>query len=135
HSQRHDGIPGYALSFGSLISQVGLKVERTFDLGNGQAASDLQLARGSPVLAILGTDLDRPYDWLMAGQALGRVLLSARSKGIWASFLNQPIEVPEVRSLFHDVMERRGFPQILLRMGYGPEVPPTPRRNVSDVLL
>jgi hypothetical protein len=135
HSQRHDGIPGYALSFGSLISQVGLKVGRTFDLGNGQAASDRQLAMGSPVLAILGTDLDRAYDWLMAGQALGRVLLSARSKGIWASFLNQPIEVPEVRSLLHDVIERRGFPQLLLRMGYGPEVPPTPRRNVSEVLF
>lgn len=135
HSQRRDGIPGYALSFGSLIAQVGLKVERTFDLGNGQAASDRQLATGSPVLAILGTDMDRAYEWLMAGQALGRILLSARSQGLWASFLNQPIEVPEVRPMLHHVIERAGFPQVLLRMGYGPEVSPTPRRSVSEVLL
>jgi len=28
-----------------------------------------------------------------------------------------------------------GFPQLLLRLGYGPDVRPTPRRNVEDVLL
>ncbi len=135
HSQRRDGIPGYALSFGSLISHIDLKVERTFDLGNGQAASDRQLATGSPVLAVLGTDRDTAYDWLMAGQALARVLLYARAQEVWASFLNQPIEVPEVRPMLHDVIDRGGFPQMLLRMGYGPEVSPTPRRSVSEVLL
>ena len=84
----------------------------------------------------MSTLLSNPWDARETDfPATGRVLLSARSKGIWAPFLNQPIEVPEVRSLFHDVIERRGFPQLLLRMGYGPEVPPTPRRNVSEVLL
>jgi hypothetical protein len=29
---------------------------------------------------------------------------------------------------------RRGFPQLLLRMGYGTEVRPTPRRSVAEVL-
>jgi len=134
-SQRRDGIPGYALSFNRLISQVGLRTGRTFDLGKGQAASDRQLAMGSPALVVLGTDVDMTYDWLIAGQALARVLLYARSQGVWASFLNQPIEVPEVRLMLHNMIERVGFPQLLLRMGYGPEVPPTPRRSVSDVLL
>jgi len=49
--------------------------------------------------------------------------------------LNQPIEVPELRPMLHKIIERAGFPQLLLRMGYGPEVPPTPRRSVSEVLL
>jgi len=134
-NQRRDGIPGSALSFVSLLSQAGLRTGRTFDLGNGQAANDLQLATGSPVLTVLGTDVDTVYDWLMAGQALARVLLSARAQEIWASFLNQPIEVPELRPMLHKIIERAGFPQLLLRMGYGPEVPPTPRRSVSEVLL
>ena len=30
---------------------------------------------------------------------------------------------------------RTDFSQLVLRMGYGPEVPPTPRRSVEDVLL
>jgi hypothetical protein len=135
HSQRRDGIPGYALSLSGLLSQVGLRTRRTFELGNGEAASARKLVTGSPVLAVLGTDVDVAYDWLMAGQGLARVLLYARSQGVWASFLNQPIEVPEVRLMLHNMIERGGFPQLLLRMGYGPEVLPTPRRSVSEVLL
>ena len=134
-SQRRDGIPDYALSFNRLISQVGLRAGRTFDLAKGQAASDRQLAMASPALVVLGTDMDMTYDWLLAGQALARVLLYARSQGVWASFLNQAIEVPEVRLVLHNMIERVGFPQLLLRLGYGPEVPPTPRRSVSEVLL
>jgi hypothetical protein len=125
-SQRRDGIPGYALSLGDLASYVGPVLARTFDVGNGQAAKDRQLAAGSPVLAVLMTDVDTTYDWLMTGQALERILLYARSQGIWASFLNQPIEVPQIRLMLHNLIERVGFPQVLLRMGYGPEVPPTP---------
>ncbi len=133
-SQRSDGIPMYALRFGDLMSYPGPLVERTFALSNGQAARDRQIARGSPVLAVLGTDVDTAYDWLAAGQALERMLLYARSQGIWASFLNQPIEVPDMRLTLQNMLERAGFPQMLLRMGYGPEMPPTPRRSVSEVL-
>lgn len=133
-SQRRDGIPLYALRFGDLMAYAGPLVERTFELGNGQAARDRQIARGSPVLAVLGTDVDTAYDWLVAGQALERMLLYARTQGIWASFLNQPIEVPDMRLTLQSMLERAGFPQMLLRMGYGPEVPPTPRRSVQDVL-
>ena len=134
-SQRRDGIPGYALALGDLASYVGPVLARTFDVGNGQAAKDRQLAAGSPVLAVLGTDVDTAYDWLLTGQALERILLYARSQGIWASFLNQPIEVPQIRLMVHNLIERVGFPQVLLRMGYGTEIPPTPRRSVNEVLL
>jgi hypothetical protein len=37
--------------------------------------------------------------------------------------------------MLRKVIERAGFPQLLLRLGYGPEVPAMPRRNVSEVLL
>ncbi len=133
--QRQDGIPGYALNFRELISQVYLRAGRSFDLGDGQAASTRQLATGSPALMVLGTDVDTAYDWLIAGQALAHVLLYARSRGIWASFLNQAVEVPDVRHMLHRTLERAGFPQLIVRMGYGPEVAPTPRRSVSEVLL
>ena len=55
------------------------------------------------------------------------MLLGARAEGVWASFLNQPIEVPELRPRLRDAIGQSGFPQLLLRMGYGPEVRPTPR--------
>jgi hypothetical protein len=66
-------------------------------MGKGQAAKDEQLAAGSPVLAVLGTEGDSAVDWLTAGQALSRVLLRAAAEGVSSSFLNQPIEVEALR--------------------------------------
>ena len=134
-SRSRDGVPGYAFGFGDIMSAAGPLVVRTFDMGGGQAAKDRQLAEGSPVLAVLGTEGDTPADWLAAGQALAKVLLRAQAEGVSASFLNQPVEVPELRPQLRDVIGRTGFPQLLLRMGYGPEVRPTPRRTVEEVLI
>ena len=134
-SRSRDGMPGYAFGLGDLMSYAGPLLIRTFDWGNGQAAKDRQLAAGSPVLAVLGTESDGPAEWLRAGQALDRVLLTATANGISASFLNQPIEVSELRPRLADLLDTQGFPQILLRMGYGPAVRPTPRRPVSEVLV
>jgi hypothetical protein len=68
--------------------------------------------------------------------ALSRILLAAQSENVWSSFLNQPIEVPELRPKVQELVKgkEKGFPQVLLRMGYGEDVKPTPRRPVVDVL-
>ena len=134
-SRSHDGVPGYAFDFGDIMSAARPLMVRTFDMGSGQAAKDRELAEGSPMLAILGTEDDSPADWLAAGQALAWVLLRAQAEGVSASFLNQPIEVPELRPQLRDAVGRKGFPQLLLRMGYGSEVEPTPRRTVEEVLI
>ena len=131
----HDGTPGYAIGHGSLVSYLGPLVVRTFDVGKGQAAKDRQLATGSPVLALLWTDNDTPPDWLSAGQAMMRVLLRAREDEVWASFLNQPIELPELRIQVRDMLVKKGFPQLILRMGYSQDVKPTPRRTPGEVLM
>jgi hypothetical protein len=129
-----DGMPGYAHGIGDMASLLGPWVVRTFDWGDGQAAKDRQLALGSPVLAVLGTDEDSPPAWLAAGQALSRMLLRLRAGGVWASFLNQPIEVPELRPRLAALLGVGGYPQLLLRIGYGPEPRATPRREVEEVL-
>lgn len=141
HSNRShskDGMPGYAFGYRDIMSHMGPFVLRTFDFGKGQAAKDRQLAAGSPALAILGTRSDEPMDWLKAGMALSRMLLTAQTENVWSSFLNQPIEVPELRPRVQELGKEekgeKGFPQILLRMGYGEDIKPTPRRPVDDVL-
>jgi hypothetical protein len=133
--ESHDGLPGYAHAKGTFASSVSPFVVRTFNMGNGEAAKDRQLAAGSPVLAVLGTLGDSWSDWFSAGQAVEKVLLHACAKEVWASFVNQPIEVPSLRAALREILGRIDFPQIVLRMGYGPEVTPTPRRSVSEVLL
>ena len=71
-----------------------------------------------------------------AGQALARVLLRARVEDVWASFLNQPIEVPYLRMKLREQMAGTfGSPQAVLRLGFGEGVKPTPRREVEEVLI
>ena len=114
---------------------MGPLLVRTFDWGGGQAARDRQLAQGSPVLAVVATAGDAPPDWIRTGQALSRVLLRARAAAVWGSYLNQAIEVAELRPKLQRVACVPGLPQLLLRMGYGPEPAPTPRRTVEEVLM
>ena len=136
HSRRGDGIPGYGLGQGDLTSLVGPLVIRTFDLGDGQAARDQELADGSPALAVLFTDWEGPAQWLAAGEALAHVLLRAQVAGVSASFLNQPVENRALRPRVRSLLGEHGFPQLLLRLGYPCRAArPTPRRALEDVVL
>lgn len=131
---RRDGIPGYTLGMGDIASRVGPLLVRTFDWGDGKAARDRQLAEGSPALVVLGTEEDETQDWVAAGQALSAVLLHACSEGVSASFLNQVVQVRALRSALADCLRLNGFPQIVMRLGYGEPVSPTPRRPVEAIL-
>jgi hypothetical protein len=127
---------GYGFGFGDMASHVGPLMIRSFDLGRRQADKDRALAEGSPLLAVLVTAADDPPAWLATGQALQRVLLRARAAGVWSSYLNQPVEVPQLRPRLAGEIDRPGeWPQLVVRFGYGPPVPPEPRRPVDDVLL
>jgi len=133
-SSSHDGMPGYAHGAGDLASTIAPVVIRTFDVGKGAAARDRELALGSPVLAVLWTEDETPRAWLQAGQALERALLRLTADGISVSYLNQPIEIPDLRDGLARMLGREGYPQVILRLGYGRPVRPTPRRPVDEVL-
>lgn len=92
-------------------------------------------AHESGVLALLSTDGDRPSHWLCVGQALKHAVLVARNAGVWAAYHNHPIELPHLRLRLRDAAGVAGYPQVLLRLGYGYERPPTPRRGIDEVLL
>ena len=84
-------------------------------------------------LAVLSTHFGGRAHWLQAGQALQRVLLTATGRGIAASPLTQPLETSDAW-LVRDPRSEHEEPQMILRLGYGLPVPPTPRRPVKDVL-
>ncbi|WP_373291463.1 Acg family FMN-binding oxidoreductase [Nonomuraea cavernae] len=85
-----------------------------------------------PQLAVLTTPGDRPIDWLRAGQALQRLLLVATRYGLSASFLNQPLDLRDMRQR-RDPHHRRGHPQMIIRLGYGPYVARSPRRPATEL--
>lgn len=126
---------GDGLTMPAGVSPIAQLVVRTFDMGNGVGAKDKQLADESPVLAVIGTDGDSVKNWLEAGQALEKVLLSAHSNGLQASYLNQPIQVASLRSKLQNLLGRGGFPQVLIRLGYpADEIAPAPRRAIDEVI-
>lgn len=137
-SHIRDGMPGYAFGFGDIMSLVGPFVIRTFDFGKGQAAKDNELAVGSPVLLVIGTNSDNTLSWLNTGLVLSNILLYLKSESIWSSYLNQPIEVPHLRKRLGSLIlgHTDKNPQLLLRIGYSDrEVLPTPRRSIEQVLI
>jgi hypothetical protein len=106
-----------------------------FPFGGDQARRDTDLVRQAPAFVVLGTEADTAEAWMIAGQALGRVLLAAQSEGVSASFFLQPIEIPRLRGKLMELLPPEvGFPQITFRLGYAPRVAPTPRRPLSDVV-
>lgn len=137
YSKTHDGIPGYAQGIDSHLdfaTPLFALVLRTFDLGNSIAERSRKLVEHSPAIVVLGTENDTRADWLAVGQALERILLRAEAVGLCSSFLNQPIQIPQLRSELGKVLSQSGFPQIILRLGFAKEVKPTPRRTVDEVL-
>jgi hypothetical protein len=134
YSHRPDGIRGYGSELTELMSVAAPLIVRTFDMGDGRAARDVDLATHSPMLAVLATATDDRTAWLHAGQALARVLLRATAANVSAGFLNQPIEVTELRSEVAGAVGAHDIPQLLLRFGYGSVALPQPRRAVADVV-
>lgn len=132
--KRRDGMPGYAVGLGTVKAAIGPFVVKMFDAGRGQAARDRRQIADAPMLALLGTPRDTPYHWLEAGEAIAHVLLRAQVSGIVASFFNQPIEIPELRTRLQTLAGRDGFPQMLLRLGFGRVPRATPRRPVAEVV-
>ncbi|MFF0167832.1 Acg family FMN-binding oxidoreductase [Streptomyces prasinus] len=126
-----DGVPDYA--FGPR-KRGGRAPMRDFAGSRpvpGRGAAEFER---NPQLAVLSTSRDRPEDWLRAGQAMERVLLLATHEGLSSSFATQALEWSDLRWPLRDPVSGTGRIQIVLRLGYGPEVPGAPRRPAPDVL-
>lgn len=134
--RRRGDIPRYSSGISNFMSMISPFVIKTFIINKKQAEKDRELAARSPVLAVLGSHSDEPLDWINTGMALANILLLASSENVCCSFLNQPIQISQLRpKLLDAISKNKGFPQVLLRMGYSSEqIRPSPRRNVEEVL-
>ena len=138
HGQREiieDGLPAFSAGKGNIAGIASPWLVRTVNLGRAEAAKSQHLVTSAPLLIILGTYSDMPADWFATGQAMEKILLLATASGVQNSFVNQPIEVSALRTQLHQMIGQYKHPQLVLRLGYGPDAPVTPRRSVSDVLL
>jgi len=135
HGRRAKSRDGIAMQGPQFMSPVASWFLRTFDIGDGRAAHDRDLASHSPILSVLYTPGDTVQDWLLAGRALADVTLWTTVAGGTTAYLNQPIEEGELRPDLGRLLSIEGMPQMLIRLGYAPRVPPAARRPVEDVML
>ncbi|MBL9012923.1 MAG: hypothetical protein JNL83_02035 [Myxococcales bacterium] len=135
-SRRRDGIPFEEKEYGSPRAFALAKIMRSPMLGELFGTLEESLVRGSPAVVVLGTERDDPAAWLACGQALEVVLLHATAQGLAASFLNQVLELADLRTRVAKLVPEVGYPQMILRIGV-PAEPihrVSPRRDFRDVL-
>lgn len=127
---RPDGVPPAAFGPWPVLDSVPLR-----DLGLVQSVRRRRAVRfeHEPTVLVLHTAGDGPREWLDAGQALERVLLTATVRGLVTTLMTQPVEFADLRGRAQDRVGG-GAPQAILRVGYGPPSVPSRRRPLADVL-
>jgi Nitroreductase family len=110
-------------------------VTRDMALGQRIEGRPSAVFESGALLVVLMTTGDARINWLRGGVALERVLLDATARGLSVGLLSHPTEFEDLRLMLRDPMSPWRHPQMALRIGYGPPMPPTPRRAVSDVLV
>ena len=92
--------------------------------------------RSSAGIAVFVANSDNPQGWIGAGRAYQRFALRATVEGLKNAFVNQAVEVTEVRGALQSLLglgDRR--PSLVVRFGWGPPMPRSLRRRVRDVLV
>lgn len=105
----------------------------TKDAENRKYQSQLRSSAG---IAVFVSEKNEPAYWAEAGRCSQRFALQATALGLKHAFINQPIEVPAVRGQFATYLGVDGRrPDLVMRFGYGPELPKSLRRPVEHVVL
>jgi nitroreductase len=128
---RRDGVPPEAFGPWSALEVIPLRDFGLLQPVRRRAAVEFE---AEPTIALLYTTGDEAEQWVRAGQALERTLLTATVRGLASTLMTQPLELPRLRELFTISAENQ-VAQVILRFGYGPPSAPSPRRPLESFLL
>jgi hypothetical protein len=133
--ERGDGLFSGSSSNPSLPGWLGRPM---FDLAFKADAENDKYARhlaSSSGLVVFAGERADPASWTKVGHACQRFALQATALGLKLAFINQPVEVAGLRPELAAVVGLPGRrPDIVMRFGYGTEVPMSPRRPVEAVI-
>jgi len=130
-----DGL--YAASSGnpSMPSWLGSLLFGLFFTPKGENDKYAKHVRSSAGIAVFVSEAENPAQWIEVGRCYERFALQSAALGIRNAMLNQPVEVSALRpqlATFLGVGGRR--PDLVVRFGRGPKLPPSLRRPVDVVL-
>jgi nitroreductase len=132
----HNGVPGYrgarrpdGLMFAARQPDAHAPIPEI------PASPRETTLRALGTVALVATPHDRRLDWLLAGQAMQRLLLYAAAHRVSAAFHTQPLELPGARDHIQRRFTGGAHPQMLLRLGHTAHRQAVPRRPVTDSLI
>ncbi|PWL39829.1 Tat pathway signal protein [Flagellimonas aquimarina] len=123
------GNPTSPTFFGSLLFDMVFNEKPENDKYRDQI-------RSSAGVIALVSEKDDIEHWIKAGRCYQRFALQATAFGLKHSFVNQAVEVPEVRTQlanYLNIGNRRT--DLLIRFGVGTDLPKSLRRPVSEVIV
>jgi hypothetical protein len=97
---------------------------------------DILSIRSSAAIAVFFSEIDDIPHWMEAGRCYERLALQAAAWGLRTALINQPVEVSALRPQFAKFLgigNRR--PDLVVRIGRGPDMPRSLRRPVEQVLV
>jgi hypothetical protein len=136
-SPRRDGVP--AAAYPARLERTdphfpGRDFARDRGWGYPPALS-APLLRSAGVVALLSTAADARVDWVNAGQALQRLMLTAGMYGAAVALHSQPLEFPQLREFIRIQLNGHAHPQMLLRLGPAGQGAISVRRPAGEVLI
>jgi hypothetical protein len=130
-----DGLSGRSSGNPSLPVWIARRLLPFVMTEKGENAKYAKRIRSSAGIAVFAAATNDKAGWFAAGRAYQRFALQATALGIRNAFINQPVEVSSLRpqiASFLGLGSRR--PDLVVRFGRGPALPPSLRRPVEAVL-
>jgi hypothetical protein len=127
-SGRSSGSPSIPRWLGSLIFGFVFTAKSLNDQYTKQI-------RSSSGIVVFVSERSDPRAWVEVGRAYQRFALQATALDIRNAFVNQPVEVAALRSQFGVWLDLGGArPDLVVRVGRGPAMPPSLRRPLDAVI-
>lgn len=133
--RKGDGL--YAASSGnpSAPSWLGSVLFSLFFTPKAENDKYAKHVRSSAGIAVFVSEAESPAQWIEVGRCYERFALQSAALGIRNAMLNQPVEVSALRPQFSSYLGLGGGrPDLVVRFGRGPKLPPSLRRPIDAVL-
>jgi nitroreductase len=114
------------------LARLLLPLVLTESAENRKYRNQIQSSAG---IAVFVADRSDRAHWVEVGRACQRFALQATALGLKHAFINQPVEVPHVRQQFASFLgigDR--LPDLVMRFGFGPDLPKSLRRSVEQLM-
>ena len=134
--QARDGLYSVASGNPALPDWLGPHAFDWFSTATSENNAYARQIQSSAGIAVFVGARETPAHWVAVGQACQRFALQATTLGLKHAFINQPVEIARLRPDLAALIGLSGRrPDIVMRFGYGPTLPWSPRRPVEAVIM